>query len=47
MIQSTFCFRNPVTFDMQQNIIEELEDWKDKQKILFYEKVNIFFLLSI
>lgn len=42
-----FCFRNAVTFDVQQKIIEELEDWKDKQKILFYEKVHFFYLIIL
>lgn len=29
-------------FDEQQKAIEELEDWKEKQKILFNEKVSNF-----
>ncbi|XP_026818802.1 RING finger protein PFF0165c-like isoform X1 [Rhopalosiphum maidis] len=28
-------------FNVQQNLIEELEDWKDKQMILFNEKMKI------
>jgi hypothetical protein len=31
--------RNLLNFDGQEKLIDELEDWKDKQMILFNEKV--------
>lgn len=31
---------NEFTFDVQQKLIEELEDWKDKQMILFNKKMK-------
>lgn len=36
-----FYFRNVLSYEIQKKIIEELEDWKEKQMILFNEKVII------
>lgn len=33
--------QNELIFDVQQKLIEELEDWKDKQMILFNEKMKM------
>jgi len=41
-----FFFRTIIK-SIQQKIIEELEDWKDKQMLLFNENVIILLILLI